>query len=311
MFVGLVACGGDDADETSTKADAGASTKAGKGGAGGNTAGGNTSGRGGVLPRMDSSQTNSAYTCKPKAEDNGGVGRADARCCAGMGKCTSDLSEGLSSGFPLDTCSAEGELRCVPNMREVVAVQADTDTDAGTPLAFAACRVSFPGSPANFPDYEGRCLPTCFAKGNPIAARLGQSSCSAGELCAPCFDPLTGQSTGSCELQGDAPSEPAPVAFGECADGLGYCVPAFAAGMQAGQLTQLTCGSGELCGPKNKVADPNACFARCDTGSFGPGACVPGFLASVGAGILARADCQEGEVCGPCELFGTRTGVCD
>lgn len=303
LLIGVVACGGDDTEEGS-QPDAMSAPKGGKGGAGG--AGGSAAGRGGQLPRMTPSQNDSAYTCRPKAADDTGIGSDGSRCCAGMGICTSDVSEGVANGFPRDKC--EEELRCLPNMREIAAAEGG---DAGMPMAFPACRVSFPGAPPEFPDYEGRCLPTCFATQNPIAARLQQSTCNAGELCAPCFDPLTGNSTGSCELQGDAPKDAPPTPFAECADGHGYCVPAFAAGMQAGQLAQLTCAAGELCGPKNKVADPNACFARCDAGTFGAGACVPGFLASVGAGILPRGECEEGMVCGPCELFGMRTGVCD
>lgn len=304
VLIGVVACGGDDTDD-SAKVDASSTPKGGKGGSGG--AGGNAAGRGGELPRMNPNQSDSAYTCRPKVEDTSGIGREGSRCCAGMGMCAGDVSDGVANGFPRDTC--EEELRCLPNMRELAAAEADSD--AGAAEAFASCRVSFPGAPPEFPDYEGRCLPTCFAAQNPLAARLQRSTCVAGELCAPCFDPLTGDSTGSCELQGDEPKEAAPTPFSECADGHGYCVPAFAAGMQAGQLAQLTCGAGELCGPKNKVADPNSCFARCDAGSFGAGACVPGFLASIGAGILPQGECEDGMVCGPCELFGMRTGVCD
>jgi hypothetical protein len=227
-----------------------------------------------------------------------------------MGVCKGDLNEGFLSSFPRDTCSTDGELRCLPNMR-VVDASRDADVDAGAAAGFASCRVSFPGAPPEFPDYEGRCLPTCFAQQNPIAARLSQGTCVAGELCSPCYDPLTGNSTGSCELYGDAPKQPGPKAFAECADGLGYCVPEFAAGMQASQLMQLTCEPGELCGPKNKVANPGACFAHCDAGSYGPGACVPRFLAAAVAGFLMQGECEAGMVCGPCNIFGMRTGICD
>lgn len=303
LLIGVVACGGDDAEDSQSES---ASAKAGKGGSGGAGGRSASAGRPAELPRQTPAQNDTAYMCRPKPEERGGIGAEGARCGAGMGRCTGDVSEGIANGFPRDTC-AEG-LYCLPNMRELAAVD---ESDAGTPMAFPACRVSFPGAPADFPDYEGRCLPTFFAKDNPLAARLQQSTCGSGELCAPCYDPLTGDSAGSCELQGDAPTEPAPEPFAECADGHGYCVPAFAAGMQASQLAQLTCAQGELCGPKNKVADPNSCFARCDAGSFGAGACVPAFLASIGAGILPRGECEEGMVCGPCELFGMRTGVCD
>jgi len=309
LLIGVVACGGDHTDESSQE-DAASTPKAGKGVSGGAGAGGRTAaaGRGGEIPRMTPAQNDSAYMCKPKPEDKGGIGADGARCGAGMGRCTADVSDGIANGFPRDTCAED--LRCLPNAREVAAA-ADDGSDAGAPLPFALCRVTFPGAPPEFPTYEGRCLPTLFAKEHPLAARLQQSTCAAGELCASCFDPLTGDSAGSCELQGDQPTEPAPAPFAECADGHGYCVPAFAAGMQAGQLAQLTCGQGELCGPKNKVADPNACFERCDAGSFGAGACVPNFLASIGAGILPQGICEAGMVCGPCELLGNRTGVCD
>ena len=52
-----------------------------------------------------------------------------------------------------------------------------------------------------------------------------------GELCAPCYNPLNGRSTGTCERPGDSPLDPPPPGFAECASGLGYCVPMYAAGV--------------------------------------------------------------------------------
>jgi hypothetical protein len=176
-----------------------------------------------------------------------------------------------------------------------------------------SCRVRLPGSPEAAPSYEGRCMANCFVLGSPIASRLSQATCDEGESCAPCFNPLNGESTGICELSGDKPLEPAPPALAECGEGgTGYCVPAYAAGNSAGQLSQLTCGTGELCAPKNKVADPNACFEHCDAGAaFGPGACAPTFLAGQLTALLSVATCKTGEVCTPCEALNLRTGVCD
>jgi hypothetical protein len=74
---------------------------------------------------------------------------------------------------------------------------------------------------------------------------------------------------------------------------------------------QLTCASGELCAPKIKAADPNACFVHCDGGDYGPGACVPDFLAGAFSALLKQGDCQTSELCAPCELPGVRLGVCD
>ena len=307
----VVACGGDDADASQSRAGAGAA--AGKGGGQGSSTsavssagkgGGSAAGRGGSLPRMTQPASADAYKCQPKPEDKGSFGMEGVRCCAGLGSCAKP--EGLpgASSLPHDTCSADAELVCRPK-------QPMGDVDAGTASGFASCRVKFPGAPADYPDYEGRCLPACFAQKSPIAARLSVSSCAQGELCTPCFDPLTGDATGTCELYGDKPQEQGPKGFEECANGLGYCVPAFAAGMFAGDLSQLTCKAGELCGPKNKVADPSACFERCESVGFGPGACVPEFLATNFAAFLAPTSCTDGNLCAPCSILGQRSGVCD
>ena len=308
------ACGGDDANEApkagsgGTKAGAGAT--AGRGSSqsastAGGSGGGSAAGRGGSLPRTTQTVT-SDYKCQPKPEDLGSFGSQGARCCAGLGSCAKADGLAGASALPHDTCSTESELVCQPNPPA-----ASADADAGTSSGYASCRVKFPGAPADFPDYEGRCLPACFAQKSPIAARLAQATCAQGELCTPCYDPLTGDATGSCELRGDKPQDVGPKGFEECASGLGYCVPAFAAGMFAGDLKQLTCKAGELCGPKNKVADPSACFEHCESAGFGPGACVPEFLATSFASFLAATSCTNGNLCAPCSILGQRTGVCD
>ncbi|HKP62347.1 MAG TPA: hypothetical protein VJV78_36690 [Polyangiales bacterium] len=243
----------------------------------------------------------SDYMCKPRKGDVGGAAESGADCCSALGTCAAGGE--ANSGLPHETCKANPDLRCVPKPREA-------DADAGSGLA-GSCRVQFPGSPANAPSYEGRCLPSCFVSASPILGRLSQATCGMGELCSPCYNPLTGRSTGTCERLGDSPLDPPPPGFVECSSGLGYCVPLYAAGNAAGQLSQLTCAAGELCAPKIKVADPNACFEHCDSGSFGPGACVPAFLAGPLSALLSPIGCRTGELCAPCSALGTRTGVCD
>jgi hypothetical protein len=250
-----------------------------------------------------------AYHCVPKPGDDGGNARRGATCCGGLGRCT-EPSDDTPASLPHDACSASPDLRCVP-LQPMAAAADDADAGMSNQGKYASCRVVLPGAPSSFPDYEGRCLPSCFVQHGDFAARLSQGTCEPGETCAPCYSPLTGDATGDCSLFGDSPVDPAPEGFSECSDGLGYCVPAFAAGMQASQLSQLTCQSGELCGPKAKVADPNACFEHCDAGTFGAGACVPMFLASTFAFALTTSTCSNSEVCAPCDFLGTRTGVCD
>jgi len=267
--------------------------RAGRGGGGG--AGGVGGNGGGAAPDP------SAYMCQPKPGDTGGSKESGAECCDGLGTCGE--SGGENTGLPHESCKASPDLRCVPKSPV-------SEEDGGTP-GFASCRVQFPGSPPTAPSFEGRCLPSCFVRHSPIASRLSQSTCDDGETCSPCYNPLTGNSTGTCERLGDSPLEPPLTGFGECATGLGYCVPAYAAGGSAAQLRQLTCAAGELCAPKIKVADPEACFERCNAGEWGAGACVPQFLAELAGPFLSGEGCRTGELCTPCVALGARTSVCD
>jgi hypothetical protein len=321
IIAALAGCGSDDSAKSSAQAVAGGSeagaqaghagARAASGNGGGaalGSAGSSLGGRGGNQAPVAPDPNASAYQCQPRPADLGGSAMASAACCAGLGVCASESNATVAAGLPFDSCSSQAGLRCEP-LRPTAA--SDVDAGAVTASGFSGCRVTFPGAPPEFPDYEGRCLPNCFVQDSPIVARLTMSTCQQGETCAPCFNPLTGESTGNCELLGDAPIAAAPSGFVECGDGLGYCVPAFAAGMSASQLTQLTCNSGELCAPKLKVADPNACFEHCDGGIVGPGACVPMFLANTLSALLSMSTCAESQVCAPCELFNSRSGVCD
>jgi len=246
----------------------------------------------------------SAYGCKPKSNDPGGSAREGTACCGGQGVCTE--ADNAAPDAPHDICSAD-DLRCVPAPSKQ---QESSSEDAGTRHA-QTCRVQLPGTPASGPDYEGRCVLTCFVKTSTIFSRLSQANCPASYTCTPCYNPLTGETTGACDHDGDAPAEPKPTGFAECGNGLGYCVPVYAAGTQASQLSQLSCASGELCAPKIKAADPSACFPHCVSPALGPGACVPAFLTTSFAALLTQETCETSELCAPCEIAGFRPGVCD
>jgi hypothetical protein len=295
----------DDTPKGGSKGGAGAAGKSvptkPRGGAGGSSsAGAGAAGRGDMVPVPNSSD----YQCQPVPVDPGKSGGDGAACCAGLGTCTGDLEGAAAAGLPHDSCSAKPDLRCEP------LPVAATEDDAGSASGRRSCRVVFPGAPAGSPDYEGRCEPSCFVQASPILSRLSQSSCAAGEICSPCYSPVTGESTGSCDRAGDAPKEEARSGFAECGDGLGYCVPAFAAGNASAQLSQLTCAAGELCAPKIKVSNPNACFERC-LSSLGSGSCVPTFLSSGLSAFLEQSSCSATEKCAPCIVLGNRSGVCD
>ena len=161
---------------------------------------------------------------------------------------------------------------------------------------------------------EGRCISTCV--GGAVAKqkdRLPTAGCSTGEVCAPCYDPVTGESTGACEVNGDKPTKPKLV-FQPCcgmAGGqpVGVCVPPSLAGDQASILRQESCPSGKLCAPIKKAIDPAYKFPACS--GLGTGACVNKCIPDPAqASILGRATCAASEVCAPCSLLGQETGVC-
>jgi hypothetical protein len=56
---------------------------------------------------------------------------------------------------------------------------------------------------------EGRCVPRCVTPVQDIIQYLPADVCTPAEVCAPCFDPRTGASTGVC-TNGCAPGEECP-----------------------------------------------------------------------------------------------------
>jgi hypothetical protein len=298
----------------------------GGGGSGGGGTGGGGSGGGGTGGMMVV-DAGDPYTCfatqmEMGDPDPGGTAMADADCCGGLGTCTprADITdEALRASLGHAECSATPDLACAPKDPSML-------PDGGVP---PSCHIDLGQM------FEGRCLPDCFVLGNPAASNLNAGDCApiAGvdtTICAPCFDPTTGDATGACTQNGDMPAEAAPTPFAECGafgggDGatpgpaMGLCVPEELAATASADATLLpvdTCGTGELCAPKNKVTEPLVCFAKCTT-LFGVGACVadyiienntPGAVAALGD---VPAECVEGEHCAPCELSpGMPTGAC-
>lgn len=220
-------------------------------------------------------------------------------CCGGLGHCVPStiLSSSQQSLLGKDSCTNTGDL-CAPDVFADVTQKPQSCRALGT-----------------F-DAEGRCVPSCVPSVAAQASRLDQSTCSAGYLCAPCYDPLTGASTGACSQNGDAPVETAKT-FPGCCGTLGLCVPtALVPANQVSQLGKDTCtGTDVLCAPKS-LTDPTAKPPTCTTMS--PlnleGRCVPGCLPAVQsfASNLRQETCASGELCAPCynPIDGTNTNAC-
>jgi hypothetical protein len=160
-------------------------------------------------------------------------------------------------------------------------------------------------------------LPACVGSIAAQADRLQQATCEAGELCAPCFDPISGDATGACTLYGDQPVETTPQTFPKCCNDLGACVPtSLVPDAQRAQLGADTCtGSDVLCAPA-ELADSRVKPPTCTT--FAPynfeGRCLPDCLPDVQAQAdrLTQGTCTEHHLCTPCwdPLTGAATGAC-
>ncbi len=223
-----------------------------------------------------------------------------ASCCADAGVCVASglLTTEEQALYGADGC-ADGNLCAL------------TDYADSTFVA-ATCRA--------LADAEGRCLPSCLPLVADRASELTAADCGDGELCAPCFDPLTGDATGACAIGTDTPAE-SPTVFAGCCDlggtDRGRCIPPEALDTANDGLPQDSCATGETCVPDPWAADPTATMTACTTagttGSGASGACVPDCLASLfDADLLAQSTCATGEVCAPCTDpgDGSDTGVC-
>lgn len=218
-------------------------------------------------------------------------------CCSGVGLCVpaSLVPAEQQSLLGQDTCT-EPDTLCAPN---------DLLDTSSTP---DPCR--------SVGDTEGRCLASCLPDVETQASLLPQDTCADTHLCAPCYDPFSGDSTGTCEINGDAPTEP-PSTFPTCCptDGTdrGTCVPeSIVDPGTASSLTQQECNTDWLCAPTEKALDPSFTFPACEAGLFGNGACLPDcFVTSSWAFLFTQGTCGTGERCVACSVFGSSTGACD
>jgi hypothetical protein len=164
---------------------------------------------------------------------------------------------------------------------------------------------AFPGTGA-----PGRCLSPCL----PLVAAMpgiAPSTCSGGDLCAPCFDPYTGAPTGACSTSCDTPPA-TPFKFpGCCHDGTamtGTCVPpSQIPDGDEDSFTQLECPSAQyLCVPNEYL--PGGTASTCDAGILGPGACVSLCVDNSALAFLSQGTCHANHVCAPCAAFPTAPG---
>ncbi len=164
---------------------------------------------------------------------------------------------------------------------------------------------------------EGRCMSLCVPQIQEKKDQLPQDLCDDGFLCAPCYDPFTGESTGACDASVcDAPVDP-PVTFEECCAnaGGGHCVPRSAVPDESeSNLGENTCTStpfDDVCVPTG-FDDLNYEPPTCTNSSDDPGVCLPTCIPLINTiGIVfLQNDCPESfQRCVPCYLSGISDSV--
>ncbi|MCB9560946.1 MAG: hypothetical protein H6708_11110 [Kofleriaceae bacterium] len=107
-------------------------------------------------------------------------------CCDGRGTCVpASAAGGAADQLGEDTCPADAGLVCAPDVFLDGTYQPQSCETGLIQILFGA-------------DYaEGRCLPDCLPGVDNFL--IGRDGCDPGMKCAPCLDPLTGDSSGACD----------------------------------------------------------------------------------------------------------------
>jgi hypothetical protein len=232
------------------------------------------------------------------------------KCCGDLGLCVpkDSVPTTQASSLGVDVCTGTDMLCAPATLVDPSAVPPTCESVGGA---------------------EGRCLPACLPAVASQQRLLPQSTCGEGHLCAPCYDPRTGEETPACGLNGDTPKEP-PFVFEKCCaeDGGvtgGTCVPlSVLSPAQVSSLPVDTCPDATWrCAPNAKVADLSAKFPECvtsffcqsDGGGCWLGACLPAcFIPADVRSVLVQKTCATGELCAPCEhplQDAAPTGACE
>jgi hypothetical protein len=173
---------------------------------------------------------------------------------------------------------------------------------------------------------EGRCLSKCLPDVADKADQLPQDVCDSEERCVPCFDPVTQQPTGACDIACDPGPIDGAQPLPECCYGLGHCVPNSAVpGDKIDNLLPDECpqDSGAMvCVPDIFINDPNYKPESCSTklisiifgSEFKKGVCLPECMKGTEDSLFVHNDgCAPNFNCVPCisPLTKKPTGACD
>jgi hypothetical protein len=253
----------------------------------------------------------------------------DPRSGEDSGACRIGADMPVAAPRRFDACCA-GRARCVP--REVLLLSATdsdlavlgTDSCSGSntycvPEAWLATPRPVPSACRAPGDLEGRCLSTCLAQVADRADTLKQASCAAGELCAPCYDPRSGEDSGACRSGSDQPTEPArkfAACCGSAAAASGTCVPVeLLTSEQQSSLPVDSCTAyASRCAPAQLLAAGPAarlpsCSASVLLAGSQAGVCLADCFSAASAALFSRASCGSAQHCIACALLPPNLGL--
>ena len=164
----------------------------------------------------------------------------------------------------------------------------------------------------------GRCMSTCIPQVAEQAADLPVDICSSGEVCTPCCDPFTGQTTGACDTECDTgpPGGQCSVLFTPCCDDIaGHCISKDKVPSdKQGNLEE--CANDLLCVPDvmqdlSWKGSPCSGVMLFGFGDFYTGVCLPRCLKIPLEFAMDGGGCQGGYLCAPCKdpFLGLPTGA--
>ncbi|MEY4579027.1 MAG: hypothetical protein RL701_3730, partial [Pseudomonadota bacterium] len=223
---------------------------------------------------------------------------------------------------PFATC-CDGNARCIPETivpADRRASFAANSCDPGThslcvPRVWVNDANAKPATCTAHGGAEGRCMSECLPEVARRGSQLRVDACEQGEKCVPCYDPISGESTGSCDIGDDAPKSPKQL-FGACCGSIGACVPTEAVELEdRARLSADTCEQADtMCVPRDWIALDRKAVPLCHGYGGAEGRCLPSCLPDVGrqAGRLSRDVCAPANLCVPCydPITGEDTGAC-
>jgi hypothetical protein len=269
--------------------------------------------------------------------------------CADGGDGTGSSSGGSSSGGPtgdggappaacphtgppvldpstLPACGTAGGAHCLQSALVPANLQAQLATCPGgycVPDTFIEAGGNFiPPTCTSLDGAEGRCLNVAIPQVASEASQLTQDTCATYEKCVPCYSPIDGKKTGSCNLSCDpGPTKPVvlfPSCCSEKGTDEGRCIPStIVPSAEQNNLSQDSCqAQTDLCVPSEMLNiatfKPPACSATGFLVGNYTGVCLSKCLSFGIQGIaLAQGNCDGIHTCAPCTnpLSGKPTGA--